>query len=272
MKIVTCLPEAARKALVFHADPCEYVYDSDPRINPQRIFQWGPEKKWAQDGHGFPYPGMEAPNLPGLRSGRRGYLNAEHSGPDFRTVVAGRLVGELPLPMRAKGVETHGTREGAERALAMYLTTILLEIKGRCGEAGAYNFYPFDGISDARALVLSYCDVWSPPLYVNHNGSGPVMNLPLAPTIMPPKPIVPIVRLDANDGDMLGQGSWTSIFHYSQKMGAREMMLWGTSDNLARTAKASQFMRNGAIMAGVTLEPKGEPGPKDEHAPTEPAE
>ena len=272
MKVITCLPEAARKALVFHADPCEYVYDSDPRINPQRIFQWGAEKKWAQDGRGFPDGNLDQVDLSGLRPGRRGYLNAEHFGPDFRTMVAGRLVGELPLPMRAMGLQFHETREKAEHRLAAWLVSRLLSIRHRCGEVGAYNFYPFDGISDARALVLSFCDVWSPALYVNHNGHGPRLSLPLASSIMPPRPVVPIVRLDANDGSMLGQSSWTSIFNVARGLGANEVMLWGTSDDAQRTEKASQFMLNGALLAGETLEAKGGPGPKDEHAPAEPAE
>lgn len=259
MKIITCLPEASRLALAFHADPCEYVYDSDPRLPPQRVFQHGPQKLWAMDGRGFPDPEADVFSVEGLRRGMRGYLNAEHYGPDFYTKQ-----GDLPQPMRALGLGLFGSQEAAKLGLCEWLVARLLALQDHCGECGAYNWYPFDGMSDYRAIVLDACDVWSPSLYVQRNGDKPSMLLPLAPRIMPPKPVVPVVCLQANDGSMLGLSSWTATFHYAMNLGAQELLLWGVEKDIATVEKASQFMANGAKVAGVTLASKTPgPGPAD---------
>lgn len=276
MSVITCMPEASRQALVIDAAPCEYIYDSDPRITPQRIFKTS-TGEWAQDGRGFPDQHFDPVNLTALRPGMRGYFNCEHYAPSFHeTAIIGGKPVYLPgmsvnLAMRSKGMFIHGSRECAETNQVGYIIHRCRAIKEVCGSVGAYNFYPFEGISDRRAMVLQFLDVWTPPLYVARNLAIPNLDIPLAPDIMPPKPVEPAVCLLAENWDLVGQTSWMAVFEKAQQIGAKGVLLWGALADAKLAAKGSEFMVNGATMAGVKLALKHS-GPPDHQAPVEPAE
>lgn len=256
LNIVTNLSPAVVEALAIPASPALYIYDSDPRISPQRVFK-DSRGNWIQEGNGFPGLGSDPIDLPDdLGDGVNvGFLNAEYNGPELT---------KINRAMAGIGVNFHGTVEEAERQNARYLIHRLRRIGSLCGVVGAYNWFPRETDRPCRRTVLNHLDIWCPSLYVRQNSDDPKWPMDKSyDRDYPPRPIIPFVMLASASGEMLGQTSWYKVFAMCQFYDIRALMLWGVETELAYARTAGQFMRNGARLARVSLVPKT-PGDTDD--------